>query len=610
MRKVILLILVSFAITFGCVTMASANIDQSEQSAISVSENVSTINYYEVAMSMVKENQSKEMIDAYVLDHIDSMDTREIDDVVLELLERMQAYDDETSMAYFMPNIQTQMLERYNKTTGKFDIENLNSELDFLKTSMKYGLVINELNNFITTDIKRESFEMYDKYISEEVKLYLDITCSIINYGSNSETNEAYLEFANIGSKIEQLLISDSNYRFDHNKLISNMRIVNLNLSYYIPNGIKNLNTYYVSKEKLDPEIINLYEMVLNEYSHIIGLENTINYIKKLKENEYVIDDMSNAYLEIIVSFKFEELFTESYSKNLKSELGIYLNKSEEIYDALHQMLSEDGIMEELLVNIIESREELTPELFDRIILEYANVLTYTAIHYNNLLYEDSTYQNVLIDLNENGTDNLSNLKDATVQFVKEARADGYKIVMVDKSVYCMPDPKYLSRLEPLASENISAFIKILNEYSNYRILKGGVEDKIAYQYQLMNHIEEVLLFYEFEKDVMDNLCGLEYISMREILYESLLSDDMYKNYLTGDGKMPISLYNIYSSENERFPDRFFTLVMSHYIEDIALNNYRHTEQTIGFINEVVDYSSYYNYIDLCRGEIEKKKGM
>jgi hypothetical protein len=513
-------------------------------------------------------------------------------------------------MTYFMPNIQTQMLERYNKTTGKFDMENLNSELDFLKTSMKYGLVINELNNFITTDIKRESFEMYDKYISEEVKLYLDITCSIINYGSNSETNEDYLEFANIGSKIEQLLISDSNYRFDHNKLISNMRIVNLNLSYYIPNGIKNLNTYYVSKEKLDPEIINLYEMILNEYSHIIGLENTINYIKKLKENEYVIDDMSNAYLEIIVSFKFEELFTESYSKNLKSELGIYLNKSEEIYDALHQMLSEDGIMEELLVNIIESREELTPELFDRIILEYANVLTYTAIHYNNLLYEDSTYQNVLIDLNENGTENLSVLKDATVQFVKEARAEGYKIVKGDESVYCVPDPKYLSRLEPLASENISAVIKILNEYSNYRILKGSIEDKIVYQYQLMNHIEEVLLSYEFDKDTIDNLCGIQYLCMRELLYESLLSDDMYQSYLTGDGKIPTSLYNIYNFENKKYPDRFFTFVISYYIDEIAVNNYNHTKETIGFLDEFVNYSSFHSYVDFCREEIEKKKGM
>lgn len=597
MRKMILLILVSLAITSGCAGAITANED--------------TINHYEVAKSMIKENQSKEMIDAYMLDHIASMDIREIDDIVLNLLERMQSYDEETVRVYFRKAIQTQLLERYDSTTGTFDMDNLNPELEFLKTSMDYGLVINESNNFITTDVTKESFEMYGKYISSDLQLYLEITLSIINYGSGGkEKSEKYLEYINTTSKIEQLLINDKAYRFNRERLISNMVVANFNLAYAIPNGIQNLHNSYTSKEKLDPEIINLYEIVLEKYNNTLGLEDTVNYIKRLKENGYVIDDESNAYIEEIQSLMYRHQFTESYSDKLKSKFDVYINKSNATYDMLQKMLDGDVIMEELLVNIIESKEELTPELFDRIILEYANVLTYTAVYYNDLLYEDSTYQNVLIDLNENGTDNLSVLKDATVQFVKEARADGYKIVKGDESVYCVPDPKYLSRLEPLASENISAVIKILNEYSNYRILKGSIEDKIVYQYQLMNHIEEVLLSYEFDKDTIDNLCGLQYLCMRELLYESLLSDDMYQSYLTGDGKIPTSLYNIYNFENKKYPDRFFTFVISYYIDEIAANNYNHTKETIGFLDEFVDYSSFHSYVDFCREEIEKKKYM
>lgn len=615
MNRLMLLIALSLFMVVGCTKEASVESDKTlVPSTPSASHEVNEINHYEVAKSMLEENRSKKVIDAYMIDHIDVMDIKDIDDIVLGLLERMQIYDEETSRSYFMPAIQTQLLERYDATTGNFDMENLGPELDFLKTSMDYGLVIHQSNNFITTDVKQESFKLYEDYISAELQLYFEITCSVINYDSNSgsdkERSERYLEFADTASKIEQLLIGDKEYRFNRDRLMSNMGVANINLAYFIPNSIKKLDNAYTSKEKLDSEIISLYEALLDKYSNVLGLEDTVNYIKRLKSNDYIIDDESNAYLEDILSFAYDRQFTESYASKLKSEFGIYNNKSEETYELLSQMVNAYDAMDEVFEKIMASRDQLTPEMLDRIILEYVTVVIIEAKYYNTLLHEEPIYEEVLKELRENGVDKRDKLEDKTVEFIEVVEAKGSKIVQSDDAVYCVPNPKYFSKLESLASDNINAYIEILSEYSNYKLLRGSLEDKIAYQYQLMNQAEEALLSYEFDEDIADVLCGIVYVGLKDILYESLLSDETYQDFLSGEGKIPMPLYNIYNSENEKFSNKFFASMVVGYIGELDSNNYNHTENTMEILNYFSEASNFQMFSGLYLDNIQKNKYM
>jgi hypothetical protein len=267
--------------------------------------------------NMIEEDKTKDEIDRYVFDNIDRLTTEEVDEVVLLLINRIWAYDTLTYELYSEESVQEELINRYNPLTRRMNLSNLGEELIFVQKSVDYGSYVQELYGMMLPCLKSSAFEKYETYISENVNDYIKfLVTSIAYYVEINPYDDYFMTMIKESRMIEKILVNNTNELLNTHDLMDTMYYINRD--YFSDDLFEDIKNSYMNKTKLSKESILIYEALEKNASDTLGFKETLDFVKHVKQNNYVVDEAAYKIATHFEACEGIDIFIEDYEARLK----------------------------------------------------------------------------------------------------------------------------------------------------------------------------------------------------------------------------------------------------------------------------------------------------